>query len=70
MNSKLALVAFGTLVLLANEANAGGRSGQTHFRSFGQSYGYSAREKSPGRIFENSHGYVVPGAGPWTYIRT
>jgi hypothetical protein len=62
MKAKLAIIALGALVLMANGANAQHRTGsQTHVRhlsrTFGQAYGYARREtpqyKSSGGLYES-----------------
>jgi hypothetical protein len=76
MRAKLAVIALGALVLMANGANAQHRS-QTHVRHlsriFGQAYGYAPREapqyQSSGEVYEsNSQGiqsYPNPDRGPY-----
>ena len=62
MKAKLAIIAFGALVLIANGANAqhrtGGLTNVRHLsRTFGQAYGYASREtpqyRSPGGLYES-----------------
>jgi hypothetical protein len=78
MKAKLAVIALGALVLMANGANAQHRtSGQTHVRhlspTFGQAYGYAPREapqlQSSGGLYESysqgSQSYPNPDRGPY-----
>ncbi len=62
MKAKLAVIALGALVLMANGANAQHR-GQTHVRHlsriFGQAYGYAPREAPRYQSYPN------PDRGPY-----
>jgi hypothetical protein len=78
MKAKLAIIALGALVLMANGANAQHRtSGQTHVRhlsrTFGQAFGYTPREtpqyQSSGGVYESyslgRQSYPNPDRGPY-----
>jgi hypothetical protein len=78
MRAKLAVIALGALVLMANGANAQHRtSGQPHVRHlsriFRQAYGYASREmpqyQSSGDVYapysQGSRSYPNPDRGPY-----
>jgi hypothetical protein len=66
MKARLAVIAVGALVLMANGANARHRTtGQAHIRHLlrsGHAYGYASREASPGGIFGQAYGHAPRGA--------
>jgi hypothetical protein len=78
MKAKLAVIALGALVLMADGANAQHRtSGQAHVRhlspAFGQAYGYAPREAPQAQLSagayesysQGSQSYPNPDRGPY-----